>query len=88
MQALAVTGPMSDDEIASLPLPERYIISRAHALATEVCTLAAHFSDLTRPPPSLIPRLNNKRKKKTKWSITKRRILRCMWRRSMAGRTL
>jgi len=35
-QALAVTGPMSDDEIASLPLPERYIISRAHALATEV----------------------------------------------------
>mmetsp|Transcript_25053 Transcript_25053/g.81002 ORF Transcript_25053/g.81002 Transcript_25053/m.81002 type:complete len:426 (+) Transcript_25053:105-1382(+) len=35
-QALAVRGPMAADEIASLPLPERYIISRAHALATEV----------------------------------------------------
>ena len=35
-QALAVTGPMGADELASLPLPERYIVSRVHGLVGEV----------------------------------------------------
>ena len=35
-QALAVTGAMDAAEIATLPLPERWIISRCHALASRV----------------------------------------------------
>ncbi len=35
-QAFAVTKPMDTAELASLPLPERWIISRCHALVGEV----------------------------------------------------
>ena len=34
--ALAVEGPMGPEELAELPLPERYIISKCHALTAEV----------------------------------------------------
>lgn len=35
-QALAVTGPLAEADLAALALPERYIVSRVHALATDV----------------------------------------------------
>jgi len=34
--ALAVTGPMSEEEMASLPVPEQYIVSQCHELVNEV----------------------------------------------------
>ena len=36
LQALAVRGPMASDELASLPLPERYIVSLCHKLVMDV----------------------------------------------------
>ena len=35
-QALAVTAPMSAADMAVLPLPERWVVSRCHALVTDV----------------------------------------------------
>jgi len=42
-QALAVTAPMSSAELSTLDLPERWIVSRCHALVNDVTTqLVAH----------------------------------------------
>jgi hypothetical protein len=46
-QELAVTGPMTSQELSSLPVPERYIVSRCHEVVQEVTRLleALSFSD-------------------------------------------
>jgi hypothetical protein len=49
-QELAVTGPMTQQELNSLPVPERYIVSRCHEVVIEVTRLleALSFSDAGR----------------------------------------
>jgi valyl-tRNA synthetase len=46
-QELAVTGPMTPQELNALPVPERYIVSRCHEVVQEVTKLleALSFSD-------------------------------------------
>jgi valyl-tRNA synthetase len=46
-QELAVTGPMTPQELNALPVPERYIVSRCHEVVAEVTRLleALSFSD-------------------------------------------
>jgi valyl-tRNA synthetase len=46
-QELAVTGPMTPQELSALPVPERYIVSRCHEVVLEVTRLleALSFSD-------------------------------------------
>jgi valyl-tRNA synthetase len=46
-QELAVTGPMTPQELNALPVPERYIVSRCHEVVIEVTRLleALSFSD-------------------------------------------
>jgi valyl-tRNA synthetase len=46
-QELAVTGPMTPQELNALPVPERYIVSRCHEVVQEVTRLleALSFSD-------------------------------------------
>eukprot|EP00598_Pedospumella_elongata_P003041 CAMPEP_0184984386 /NCGR_PEP_ID=MMETSP1098-20130426/13368_1 /TAXON_ID=89044 /ORGANISM="Spumella elongata, Strain CCAP 955/1" /LENGTH=935 /DNA_ID=CAMNT_0027508357 /DNA_START=347 /DNA_END=3154 /DNA_ORIENTATION=- len=43
LAALAVRGPMNEAELTSLPVPERFIVSRCHEVATRVTeSLEAH----------------------------------------------
>jgi valyl-tRNA synthetase len=46
-QELAVTGPMTQQELNALSVPERYIVSRCHEVVIEVTKLleALSFSD-------------------------------------------
>jgi len=54
LASLRVSGPMGADELAAMPLPERYIVSRLHELARQVtenleeCVLGAAGSAIAR----------------------------------------
>jgi valyl-tRNA synthetase len=49
VQALAVTGPINAAELASLPLPERYIISQCHSLVGSVTSQVCNHRPNHRP---------------------------------------
>lgn len=38
VDGLAVRGPMGAEELATLPVPERYVVSRCHEVAAQVTT--------------------------------------------------